>query len=228
MAPEMMVKEAPRTTRKRILIVDDHAVVREGLTRLIGGETDLTVCGQADSVSEALKQHEATMPDLSVIDLTLREGQGLDLIRRIKTRDKHAKMLVLSMHDESLYAPRALRAGALGFVAKNAPPDAILKAIRQVLAGKVYVSPELGNHFLKGMVNHNPALRGSPIETLSDRELEVFEMIGRGLSTREISEMLFLSVKTIESHREHIKNKLGLSNSRELSRHAVLWVQEQA
>ncbi len=191
--------------RARILIVADHALVRRGLATVIGDE-----------------------PDLAVIDLSLRNGHGLDLIRQIRARDAGIKMLVLSMHDEKLFAERALRAGALGYINKEEATGKVIDAIRQVLAGKVYVSSAMTERLLKRATGGEEAEALLPSERLSDRELTVFQMIGQGLATREIAERLHLSVKTIETYREHIKAKLGLKNSAELSRHAAQWVFENS
>jgi len=207
--------------------VDDHPVVRGGLARLIGDEKDLSICHQADGAADAMKQIRAAKADLVLVDLSLKDGSGLELIKQIKSEHPHIKTLVLSMHDEALFAPRALRAGASGYVSKGEPPETIVKAIRQVLAGMVYLSSETGQSMLRGMMDGRGRTTGSPLDVLSDRELEIFELIGRGLSAREIGEKLYLSVKTVESHREHIKTKLRVDSSRELSRQAVVWVQEQ-
>jgi DNA-binding NarL/FixJ family response regulator len=209
--------------RHRILIVDDHPIVRRGLRELVADETDLVVCGEAEDLAEAMRQVEATRPDVVVVDLTLKGGHGLDLIQEIKARFGHIKMLVSSMHDESLFAERALRAGASGYISKQESPERIIDALRQVLRGEVYLSSRMSNRLLHRL-SGGEKLEKDPIASLSDRELEVFEMIGQGLSTKQIARKLNLSHKTIETHREKIKAKLDLKNSAELSRHATQWV----
>ena len=211
----------------KILIVDDHALVRRGLATMIGDEPDLEVCGEAGDGVEAMSQLGVVRPDLVVVDLSLRNGHGLDLIRQIRARDAGIKLLVLSMHDEKLFAERALRAGALGYINKEEATGRVIDAIRQVLAGKVYVSPAMTERLLRRATGEEAEAQ-LPSERLSDRELTVFQMIGQGLATREIAERLHLSVKTIETYREHIKAKLGLKNSAELSRHAAQWVLENS
>lgn len=210
----------------RIVIVDDHPIVREGLVARIARQRDLEVCGEAEDVADALDVVKNTNPDLVIVDLSLKSGQGLDLIKKIKARSAETKMLVSSMYDEALYAERALRAGALGYVNKQEMSEKIIDAIRQVLDGKIYLSPYMTERLLQRAVGAVPQLQQSPIETLSNRELEIFKMIGKGMTTRSIAEDLHLSVKTVETHRENIKAKLDLPNSAELSREAVRWVME--
>ena len=223
-----MTDSKPNEGRKavKILIVDDHPIVREGLAARIARQPDLVVCGEAEDVADALELVKTTQPDLIIVDLSLKSGQGLDLIKRVKARFEDAKMLVSSMYDESLYAERALRAGALGYINKQEMSDKIVDAIRQVMDGKIYLSPPMTERLLQRAVGAAPQLVQSPIESLSDRELEVFKMIGTGKTTRQIAEELHLSVKTVETHRENIKTKLDIPNSAELSREAVQWVME--
>ncbi len=209
----------------RILIVDDHPLVRAGFAQLIGDCPDLEVCGEAGDMAEALKQIEATSPDLAIIDLSLAGGSGLDLIERIKSRDRQILMLVASMHDETLYAERVLAAGARGYINKQEAQDRIIKAIRQVLSGKVYLSQQMTDRLLSGMVDANNDKRD--IDSLSNRELQVFELIGRGVATSQMAERLNLSVKTIETHQAHIKKKLGLGSAHELTQRAIRWVMEE-
>lgn len=211
----------------RIMIVDDHALVRHGLSQLISCEADLEVCAQAATVDEALEQL-ATNPDLIVVDISLKDGNGIELIKQIKSKDEDMKMLVSSMHDESLFAERALHAGARGYINKQESTEKVIDAIRHVLGGHIYLSPRMTDRLLHGVVEGQKMPETSSIEKLSDRELQVFELIGRGLSTRQIANQLELSIKTIETHREHIKSKLNLKNGAELSRHAVRWVLESA
>ncbi len=209
----------------RILIVDDHPLVRTGFAQLIGDCPDLEVCGEAGDMAEALKQIEATSPDLAIIDLSLAGGSGIDLIERIKSRDKQVLMLVASMHDETLYAERVLAAGARGYINKQEAQERIIQAIRQVLSGKVYLSQQMTDRLLSGMVDANQDKRD--IDSLSNRELQVFELIGRGVATSQMAEQLNLSVKTIETHQAHIKKKLGLGSAHELNQRAIRWVMEE-
>ena len=209
----------------RILIVDDHPLVRTGFSQLIGDCPDLEVCGEAGDMAEALRQVDATSPDLAIIDLSLAGGSGLDLIERIRSRNKDILMLVASMHDETLYAERVLAAGARGYINKQEAQDSIIRAIRQVLSGKVYLSQQMTDRLLSGMVNSNGEKRD--IDSLSNRELQVFELIGEGVSSSQIAEQLNLSIKTIETHQAHIKKKLGLGSAHELNQRAIRWVMDQ-
>lgn len=213
------------TGKYRVLIVDDHPIVRHGLAELISAEPDMEVCGQASDTNEALEQVEATHPHVAVIDISLKSGHGIELIEQIKTRDRHLKMLVSSIHDETLFAERALRAGAMGYLNKQEAVEKIIEALRQILRGEIYLSPSMSNRLLHAVVSGEP-LDENPIDSLSNRELEVFEMIGQGLSTKQIARKLHLSPKTVETHREKIKSKLNLANSTELSHRAIQWVLE--
>ncbi len=217
-----------KTGKSRIVLVDDHPILREGLSRMINQEADLQVCGQAADASEALQLTTALRPDLAMVDLTLQDVSGLELIKGLRSRFSKMRILVLSMHKEALYAERALRAGANGYLMKQEAPETVLGAIRQVLRGEVYLSEKMSSRlvmeFTKG--GRNPAT--SPISHLSDRELEVFELLGRGYGTRQIAEQLHLSIKTVETHREHIKIKLQLENATELAQHAFEWVKTEA
>ena len=215
-----------RTRIARILIVDDHPIVRDGLIAALSRKPELEVCGEAATIVDALALVDSQQPDLAIIDLSLSDGSGLDLIKRIKTRNASIKMLVLSMSDESLYAERALRAGALGFLHKQEAREKLLNAIRQVLAGKIFVSETINNRLLQQVMVGRQPLQQSPITALSDRELEIFELIGQGLGSSEIAQRLHLGIKTIETHRQRIKGKLDLKNSLELVRHATQWVLE--
>jgi DNA-binding NarL/FixJ family response regulator len=214
-------------TRARILIVDDHPVVRNGLRMLIDDEPDLIVCGEAGDADEAIRVLDAKKPDLVIVDLSLKGSSGLELIKRIKSRTATSKMLVSSMFDESLYAERVLNAGALGYVSKQEAMEKVVEAIRCVLSGRVYLSAAMSDRMLHRLARDQKAPERSPVETLSDRELEVFEMIGRGRTTAEIANQLHLSVKTVETHREKVKAKLGLKSAAELYQYAVRWVMEQ-
>jgi DNA-binding NarL/FixJ family response regulator len=208
--------------RQRILIVDDHPIVRRGLRDLISLQSDLEVCGEAGDVAEALRLVEAARPDLIIIDLYLRDGHGIQLIERIKARNDRMKMLVSSMHDEVVFAERVLRAGAMGYITKQEPTDMLLEAIRRLLRGEVYLSARMANRLLAGVVD-GQSLTADPIGSLSNREIEVFEMIGHGWTTQQIALALELSHKTVETYREKIKGKLNLKNSAELCRRAIQW-----
>src|SRR5688500_977776 len=212
--------------RKRVMIVDDHPVVRQGLALLIDQQPDLEVCAEADSVADAFAKFTESGPDLVIIDLSLKDGSGIELIKEIKARNEHARMLVSSMHDESLFAERVLRAGAKGYISKQEATGNIVEAARQVLDGRVYLSPRMSDQMLHRLVSAGEEADRSPIDSLSDRELEVFEMIGQGLTTRQLASKLDLSPKTVETYRENIKAKLNLPNGTALTRHAVQWLLE--
>lgn len=214
-----------RISKFRVLIVDDHPIVRRGLTEMINQEPDLEVCGEAADTTEALEHVKARSPDVVVVDLSLKSGHGIDLIEQVKAFDERIRMIVSSMHDEALFAERALRAGALGYLSKQEPAGKLIDAIRVVARGEIYLSATMSNRLLYAVVGGD-RLDRNPIATLSNRELEVFEMIGQGLATKQIAGKLHLSPKTIETHREKIKSKLNLSNSNELNRRAVQWVLE--
>ena len=211
--------------RHRILIVDDHPIVRRGLKELVADEPDLEVCGEAADEPEAIQQLEETQPDVVVVDLSLPSGHGLELIRKIRLYDERIKILVSTMHDESLFAERTLRAGAAGYINKQEAPEKIIDALRQVLRGEVYLSSHITNRLLLRL-RGDQSTDGDPVKRLTDRELEVFEMIGKGLPARKIAKNLGLSHKTIESHREKIKVKLNLNNASEMTRYATKWVLE--
>ena len=211
-----------------IFIVDDHPLVRHGLRQLIDGEPDLSVCGDADSVSTTMSSISSRLPDLAIIDLSLPDGNGLTLVKHLLARYPELSILISSMHDEMLFAERALKAGAKGYINKSATGDEIIAAINQILSGKTYVSTQVIEHLtLQNNVNSQQADQ-SPVKQLSNRELEVFELIGSGLGTGDISRRLNLSIKTIESHRANIKKKLGLASSGELVRSAMQWSLESS
>jgi DNA-binding NarL/FixJ family response regulator len=213
--------------KRRILIVDDHPLVRAGLTALIQAEPDLEVCGETGTFDGALELFRKRAPDLAIVDLSLAEGSGLELVRRLAAYRSGTRVLVCSMHEESLFAQRVLHAGAQGYISKEEATSHVIEAIRQVLSGRVYLSGRMTERMLVSAAGgHRP--QGPPdICDLSDRELEVFGLIGRGLSASRIAEELHLSVKTIEAHRGKIKRKLNLSSAGELTRCAVQWVLEQ-
>lgn len=211
----------------QVLIVDDHPAVREALAIRISKLPDLQVCGEAADLPEALQLVAENDPDIAIIDISLKTGDGLDLIKRIKARAADVRMLVWSMHSENLYAERALRAGALGYINKEQATDRIVEAIRQVLAGKVYLSAAMTEKLLQRTVGEAAEpLSRTPVEALSDRELQVFRLIGWGRKTADIAQQLHLSVKTVETYRDRIREKLDLSTGAELARYAMQWLQE--
>ncbi len=209
----------------KILIVDDHPLMRKGLALSLDAETDLTVCGQVANAEEALSVLEELDPDLAIVDISLPGMGGLELIKHLQALRPEMRTLVVSRHDEALYAERAIRAGARGYVMKLEAGERIVKAVRRVLGGGIYVSEEINERLLLGLAAGRPKMAESPLELLSDRELEVFELTGRGRGTREIAERLYLSVKTVESYRARIKDKLNLKTAAELMQHAVQWVE---
>ena len=206
--------------KSRVLLVDDHPIVRQGLTQLINSTSDMVVCGEASTGREALNMIETTSPDIAVVDISLEDSNGVELIRDIGARRPQLPCFVLSMYDETIYALRVLRAGGRGYLMKQEMPNMVLTGLRQVLAGHVYLSEKMSLRLVEQFVTTSPVVP-FPAGELSDRELEVLTLIGRGQSTREIAENLFLSVKTVEAHRERIKEKLKLRNSAELLRYAL-------
>lgn len=222
-----MKTRAKVKTKRRIVVVDDHPIVRQGLAELIACHDDLEICGEAEDANEAIELIERTRPDLAVIDISLKKSSGVDLIRDLKVHMPDLPVLVLSMHDESFYAERVLRAGARGYVTKAEAAVTVVDAIRKILSGQIYLSEAMSSRMLSKFVDGPAGKGGRPVDRLSNRELQVFELIGRGISTRRIAEDLHLSVKTIESHRENIKHKLKLSDAVELLQHAIQWVRAQ-
>jgi DNA-binding NarL/FixJ family response regulator len=216
-------KTAKAPAKKRILIVDDHPMMRDGLRQLIANEPDLEVCGEADDAARALELTEQCKPDLAVVDITLRSSNGLDLIKDLKIRSAGTAVLALSMHDESLYAERVLRAGGRGYIMKQEGGKKIVEAIRRVLSGSVYVSDAVSARILDTFSGRGQ--NKSTVESLTDREFEVFQLIGQGLSTSDMADKLRVSAKTIEVHRVNIKTKLGIPTAPELLRFAVRWLE---
>jgi DNA-binding NarL/FixJ family response regulator len=210
----------------RILIVDDHPLVRQGLIGLISTQPDFEVCGEASGIAEARQVAAAVRPDVAIVDLTLKDGNGIELIKELKVLYADLKLLVISMHDESVFAERALRAGAAGYVSKHEAIRTIVQAVRTVLDGKLYLSQTMTERMVHLAVGSKSNGARSALERLTNREIEIFEMIGRGLTSRQIARHLELSPKTVETHREHIKEKLELKNATELTKHAVQWVLE--
>jgi len=218
---------APAPARRRIFLVDDHPLVREGLTKLINQEPDLCVCAEAEGAAQAYAGIERTRPDAVIVDLSLQGDSGLDLIKRVQAMPRPPAMLVLSMHDEAFYAERALRAGALGYVMKRETSGKVLAALREILCGRLYVSPVIASQAAEKFLRNRVAAAGYPVDCLTDRELEVFRRIGQGHENRGIAEDLHLSLKTVQTHCAHIKEKLGLRNGTVLMREAVRWVENQ-
>jgi DNA-binding NarL/FixJ family response regulator len=211
-----------------VLLVDDHPIVRQGLAQLINQEPDLLVSAEVATARQALDllDRPGAAPDIAIVDISLEDRSGIELIKEIRARWPQLPILVLSMHDEALYAERALRAGARGYIMKQEATDRVMTAIRKVLAGEIYVGERIAARLLGQLVSSGGGPSISPLRRLSDRELEIFTMIGRGLGTREIASKLFLSIKTVEAHREHIKEKLQLRSGTELMRAAVQYVLE--
>lgn len=221
-------KTISKKSPARILIVDDHPAVREGLSMRIARQPDMEVCGEAADVAEALRLLATAKPDAAIVDIALKTGNGIDLIKRIKTRDDSVRILVCSMYGETVYADRALRAGAMGYITKEHATDKILAAIRQVLAGKIYLSDTMAQKLLHTALGQPAAAAGrAPIEKLSDRELEAFQLFGQGLETTQAAERMRVSPKTVETYCARIKQKLGLTTRTELIRQAVQWAVAQ-
>lgn len=223
----MATAKTPPKGKHRIFIVDDHPIFRQGLAQLINQESDLCVCGEADDYQGALRAVAELNPDMVIVDITLKDMSGIDLIKEVRKLNRGINMLVISMHDESLYAERALRAGARGYVMKQEASESIVQAIRQVRIGGIYASPRMTEQMLSRFVEGPLDAVESPLKALTDREMEVFHLIGEGLGISEIGLRLHLSVKTIGTYRERIKEKLNLRNSTELLRHAFNWVENE-
>ena len=213
--------------RKRILLVDDHAVVRFGIAQLINQQGDLVVCGEEEDAAKALGAIARLKPDLVIADISLKDSSGLELMRNVKAQFNGLPVLVVSTHEESMYAEIAFRAGALGYLMKGGALDNIVTAIRRVLSGNIYVSDTLAARMLQQQVRGQTDIQQSPVKTLSDRELEVFQLIGQWRKTKEIAQALHLSIKTIEYYREQIKQKLSLKGAGELTQYATCWVQRE-
>jgi DNA-binding NarL/FixJ family response regulator len=223
----MAQKNQPEDTNKKkttILIVDDHPIVRQGLAELVNHEDDIEVCGQAEDAHQAMKAIKEFKPDMAIVDISLKETSGMELIKDLNSQYPNLPVLALSMHDESLYAERALRAGARGYIMKAEATEKVIMAVRKILGGEIYISDKMASKMMRKLVGGNKDVSTSPVERLSDRELEVFQLIGKGYGTRQISERLFLSIKTIETYRAHIKEKLNLADAAELLQYAIQWV----
>jgi DNA-binding NarL/FixJ family response regulator len=213
-----------------IFVVDDHPIVRDGLVRLIGQKAgkDMMICGEADNAADALKTIAKIKPDLVIVDISLRGCDGIELTKSIRLQNSELPILVLSMHDEALYAERALRAGANGYIMKNESSGDLLQAIRTVLRGGVHISENVSSEMVHRLKRDGPASLSSPVASLSDRELEVFNLLGRGRTTRQVADELFISLKTVETHISRIKVKLDIGGYNELIVHAALWVNSKS
>jgi len=212
----------------KVFLIDDHPLVRESLTSLINQQPDLVTCGEAEDTPSAMRAIVREQPDVAIIDISLKEGSGMELIRLIKARAPRVAMIVLSMHDEKIYAERAIRAGARGYVMKRESTKRIITAIRQVLQGRLALSEQMSARFAEKFVSGRQTVGESPVEDLSDRELEVFNLLGRGLETRQVAETLNVSIKTVQAYCARIKQKRKLSTATELLREAIRWNELQA
>ncbi len=213
-------------TKRKVLIVDDHPILRKGLTLLINQEPDLFVCAEAENAQMALESLDNVVPDMAIVDISLPGIDGIELIKELRLRHKEMPVLVVSMHDEALYAERSLRAGARGYIMKQEALEKVLVAIRKVLEGEIFVSERITTKMLEKFVSvEGVSQAASPIDLLSNRELTVFRLIGQGHKTRQIAERLHLSIKTVESYRAHIKEKLKLGDGTDLLKYAIQWVQ---
>lgn len=212
---------------KRLLLIDDHPIMRHGLAQLIRAESDLEVCGEAGTAAEGLQMVLKKKPDLVIVDLTLPDKHGLEFIKDMQTLHPHTLLLVLSMHDESLYAERVLRAGARGYVMKETAADTLIHAVRRVLKGGIYLSEKMSSNMLEMVTGNRKQSNQSSLEKLTDRELEVLQLIGQGKGTRQIADQLHVSVRTIDAHRAHIKEKLQLPDGNALVRYAVRWMENR-
>ncbi|MFH5886436.1 response regulator [Halalkalibaculum sp. DA3122] len=213
--------------KRKVIIVDDHPMMRKGLAQTLDNELEFDVVAQFDRAEEAIQKFEELSPDLMIVDISLPGMSGLELVKHLTARDEEVKILVVSRHDETLYAERVIRAGAKGYVMKLEAGEVLVKALRKIMKGGIYVSSEVSEKLLMGMARGQKDMNESPIDQLSDRELEVFELTGKGNSTREIAEKLHLSIKTVESYRARIKTKLNLENATELMVHAVKWAESE-
>lgn len=220
-APDTQPSPAPR--KKKILLVDDHPITRQGMKALIDQQPDLEVCGEADTAPHAVEMFGKLQPDVAIVDIGLKTSNGIELTKNLKSLAPNFPVLIVSMHDENLYAERAVRAGAMGYLMKQAAGEKIIVAIRRLLQGEIYLSEKVKERMLHRFVNKRGDSAEFSIDSLSDREMEVFQLIGNGYSTRQIAEKLHLSSKTIDSYREHLKLKLNLSSGAELVRYAIQW-----
>jgi len=218
----MQAQHAGSAKKVRVMVVDDHPIIRQGLTLLIDGERDLMVCGEAEEAQSAMQKIPLCHPDILILDISLNGPDGLELLKSVRIRYPHLPVLILSMHDESIYAERALRAGANGYIMKQEATEKVLVALRRILNREIYVSERIANRMLQHYIGGS-AGSASPMADLTDRELEVFRLIGEGHGTRQIAEELHLSIKTVESYQAHLKEKLSLHSARQLVQHAIQW-----
>ncbi len=214
---------AAQSTKKNVLVVDDHPLLRQGLALLINQQQDMQVCGEAEEAHAAMQAITQRRPDIMILDISLNGPDGLELLKSIRASDPDLPVLILSMHDEAIYAERALRARANGYIMKQEATEKVLVAVRRILNGELYLSDRMSNKMLQHYIGGAPSMIQSRISSLSDRELEVFRLIGEGRATREIAEELHLSIKTVETYQAHIKEKLALRSGRELIQHAIQW-----
>ena len=223
MATNLVLERPLQAGKKTVLVVDDHPLMRQGLALLINQQQDLQVCGEAEEAQAAMQAIAQLRPDIMILDISLKGPDGIEILKNIRATDPDLPVLVLSMHDEAIYAERALRARANGYIMKQEATEKVLVAVRRILSGEVYLSERMSNKMLQQYIGGAPNMIQSRIASLSDRELEVFRRIGEGRATREIAEELHLSVKTVETYQAHIKEKLALRSGRELIQHAIQW-----
>jgi DNA-binding NarL/FixJ family response regulator len=213
--------------KARVIVVDDHPLFRERLCQLINNEQDMEICGEAENAQPALQIIRETSPNLAIVDITLKTSSGLELVKNIKALSIGVPVLVLSMHDESLYAERALRAGAMGYITKSEEAAEVILAVRSVLAGKIYLSQEMTSTFLEGLTTRGVRVSPHSVDRLTDRELQVLDLIGRGRTSQEIGEVLKLGISTVDTYRARIKQKMNFRNAMELQHFAIRWLSER-
>jgi DNA-binding NarL/FixJ family response regulator len=223
MATTALIEKPAHAAKKTVLVVDDHPLMRQGLALLINQQQDMEVCGEAEEAQAAMQAISQRRPDILVLDISLNGPDGLELLKNIRASDPLLPVLILSMHDEAIYAERALRARANGYIMKQEATEKVLIAIRRILNGDLYLSDRMSNKMLQQFIGGAPSMIQSRIAALSDRELEVFRLIGEGRATRKIADELHLSVKTVETYQSHLKEKLALRSGRELIQHAIQW-----
>jgi DNA-binding NarL/FixJ family response regulator len=226
--PAVDVQTIPPNTKLRVLLVDDHPITRQGMKALINQQLNLEVCAESDNAAQAVELLTKTQPDLAILDVSLKATNGIELTKNLKSHAPNLPILIVSMHDEALFAERALRAGAMGYVMKQEAGEKVVLAIQHLLRGEIFLSTRMKEKMLHRFVNHKREGMVFSIDTLSDREMEVFQLIGNGYSTRQIAQKLGLSSKTIDSYREHLKQKLSLESGSDLVRHAIQWARTEA
>lgn len=221
------IRPASEPPTRKVLLVDDHPITRQGLRALIGQQAGFTVCGESDNAAQAMELAAKLKPDIAIVDIALRSANGIELTKNLKAHSPELLILIVSMHDEELFAERALRAGARGYLMKHEASERVIDALQRIAAGELYTSERVRSRMLARLVNSRGGEVSSPVDSLSDREMEVFQLIGNGYATRQIAERLNLSVKTIDSYREHLKLKLSLESGADLVRYAIQWVRSQ-